>query len=191
MEIHPVDQARFADLADLFESNGVTRGCWCLSFRLPPKERYDASGAWSCGNRDRLEAFVDTEDPPSGLLAYRDGRCVGWLALGPRSRFGPAVGPRARILVDRDKDEDDLVWLLPCFFVRVGARRAGTTDALLGAAIELAKERGVPAIEGWPLAGSGPHKSDRYYGTEPLFAAYGFRVVARPSPGRVVMRLDL
>jgi len=47
------------------------------------------------------------------------------------------------------------------------------------------------AIEGCPLAGDGPHKSNRYLGTEPLFAAYGFTPIARPSPQRVVMRRDL
>jgi hypothetical protein len=43
---------------------------------------------------------------------------------------------------------------------------------------------------GFRLSGPGPHKSDRYDGTEPLFAACGFTVLHRPSAGRVVMRLD-
>ena len=80
---------------------------------------------------------------------------------------------------------------MPCFFVRSGARRGGITHALLTAAVGLARRHGATAVEGWPLAGDGPHRTDRYLGTEPLFAAAGFTDVARPSPRRVVMRLDL
>lgn len=47
-------------------------------------------------------------------------------------------------------------------------------------------------VFGWPLQDShGPHKSDRYLGTQPLFAACGFDVLDRPSPRRVVMRREL
>jgi hypothetical protein len=63
---------------------------------------------------------------------------------------------------------------------------------LLAAAIETARAHGATAVEGFPLAGDGPYdRTDLYLGTEPLFAAHGFRVVARPSPRRVVMRRDL
>jgi hypothetical protein len=79
---------------------------------------------------------------------------------------------------------------VPCFFVRSGHRRTGVTYQLLLGAVEHSRRNGAAAIEGFPLSGSGPHKSDRYYGTEPLFAACGFTVLHRPSAGRVVMRLE-
>ena len=61
----------------------------------------------------------------------------------------------------------------------------------LNAAVEQARGHGATAVEGFPLAGDGPHKSDRYLGTEPLFAACGFDIVTRPSARRVAMRRDL
>lgn len=189
MEIHPVTPARLGDVADLFESSNITRGCWCMCFRVTYQEY---NSGWHTGaNRVRFEEQAGTDDPPPGLLAYRDGSPVGWCALGPRSRYPRAIGPRCVVMKDRDPVEDDSVWLVPCFFVRVGARRAGTTQALLTAAVALAQTHGAPAVEGWPLAGPGWHKSDRYYGSEPLFAACGFSAIARPTPGRVVMRRDL
>lgn len=190
MEIHPVTPARLPDLADLFESNATTRGCWCMCFRDTTAQEFH-SGWRDGGNRARFERAAREEELPPGLLAYRDGQPVGWCTTGPRSRFQRAIGPRAVVFRDRDRGEDDAVWLVACFFVRVGARKAGTTHALLTAAVDHARQHGAPAVEGWPLAGSGPHKSDRYYGTEPLFAACGFTCVARPTPVRAVMRLDL
>jgi hypothetical protein len=189
MEVHPATTDRVGDVADLFGSNTTTRGCWCMCFRVPLREFH---GGWRTGaNRVRFEERARTDDPPPGLLAYRDGTPVGWCALGPRSRYPRAIGPRAVVFRHRDPGEDDTVWLVPCFFVRVGARKGGTTQHLLTAAVALAETYGASAIEGWPLAGPGPHKSDRYYGTEPLFAACGFAAVDRPTPGRVVMRRDL
>jgi hypothetical protein len=78
-----------------------------------------------------------------------------------------------------------------CFFVRVGYRRSGITTALLRAAVVLAERYRAPAIEGFPLAGDGPHTGDRFLGTEPLFAACGSTCIARPTPSRAVMRRDL
>jgi GNAT superfamily N-acetyltransferase len=94
-------------------------------------------------------------------------------------------------MAHRDPAEDGLVWFVPCFFVRSGWRRTGITERLLLAAVEYATAYGATAMEGFPLSGDGPHKNDRYLGTEPLFAACGFTALARPSPRRVVMRRDL
>ena len=62
-----------------------------------------------------------------------------------------AVAPRSPVLKDRDPAEDDDVWLVPCFFVRVGARRMGFTRALLTAAVEVAGEHCAKAVERFPL----------------------------------------
>ena len=88
--------------------------------------------------------------------------------------------------------EDGSVWLLPCLFVRAGERRKGVAADLLVAAVEVAREYGAPAVEGFPLAGGGRRNSgDAYLGTETMFAAAGFSVVTRPTPNRVLMRRDL
>lgn len=116
---------------------------------------------------------------------------MGWCAAGPRSRYPTAISPRATVLKGRDASEDDDVWLVPCFFVRVGERRQGTTRALLAAAVEMAAGHGAKAIEGFPLTNDGPRSPDDYLGRERLFAGCGFTPVARPTPRRVVMRRNL
>jgi len=59
------------------------------------------------------------------------------------------------------------------------------------AAVDLARHDGAVAVEGWPSAASGGRSSDAFLGREEVFADLGFRRVAQPSAGRVVMRLEL
>jgi GNAT superfamily N-acetyltransferase len=151
----------------------------------------EVGAGWGGGNRDRFLALAAASPTPFGVLAYEDGTPVGWCAAGPRSRYARAL--RSPILKPcRDPAEDDSVWLVPCFFTRVGHRRRGISGQLLDAAVDQARTHGATAFEGFPLAGGGPYeRTDLYLGTEPLFAERGFRVITRPSPRRVVMRLDL
>ena len=189
MEVHALTVHRLGDLAELFESNNTTKGCWCMWFIGPAQ---DVRAGWrNGGNRRAFEALARTADPPLGLLAYEEGRPVGWLATGPRSRFQRAIGPRTTILKGRDPTEDDDVWLLPCFFVRVGYRRKGVTSALLDAAVSQAGAHGARAVEGFPLADGSPRSPDDYVGKQRRFADCGFTCIAEPSPRRVVMRRDL
>jgi GNAT superfamily N-acetyltransferase len=185
-KVVPVTPERLQDLAQLFESNNTTKGCWCMAF-IAKRSEYVQGG--SGGNRAKFEEMAQTADPPMGLLAYRDGQPVGWCAVGPRTRYPPAISPRATILRDRDSQEDELVWLVPCFFVRVGHRRQGITKQLLEGAVALARSHGAKAVEGWPLVGKA--SADEYLGRRQVFEACGFDEVSQPSPRRVVMRLEL
>lgn len=78
-----------------------------------------------------------------------------------------------------------------CLFVRAGRRGQGVTHALVRAAVELACREGASAIEGWPLAGSERRSDDAFVGREQVFEDLGFSCVERPSPERVIMRLEL
>lgn len=184
---------RLDDLADLFQTGPATRGCWCMWFVSTSAEVEE--GWRNGGNRDAFEALAADADPPLGLIAFDDdddGRTpIGWIATGPRSRYARAIGPRSRILKDRDATEDDDVWLLPCFFVRVGHRRRGVTAALVAAAVEAAAAHGATAVEGFPIADDHPKAQDHFVGKQRRFAECGFTCVATPSPRRVVMRREL
>ena len=188
MDIAPVTARKLDDLADLFESNGSTRGCWCMAQIVTNREYHSG---WYGENRRRFEALAHEEGVPMGLLGYDGNRPVAWCAVGPRSRYRRAIGPRNTMLKSRDPAEDSDVWLVPCFFVRVGCRRAGITGELLLAAVELASEHGAKAMEGFPLAADNPSKADGYYGREGLFEGHGFTCIARPTPKRALMRRDL
>jgi len=184
--IQPVTD-RLDDLADLFGTNGTTRGCWCMFFLVTNRE---FNSGWGPPNRAAFEEFATAADTPAGLLAYSGGEPVGWCAAGPRSRYARAL--RSTVLKGRSADEDDDVWLVPCFFVRRDARRSGVTRELLAAAVQLARQHGATAVEGFPLAHGDRHPSgEAYLGVEAVFESCGFTAVARPTARRVIMRRDL
>jgi len=143
------------------------------------------------GNRHRFQAMATGNETPMGILASVSGEPVGWCACGPRSRYTVADSGRNRILRDQPRNEDEVVWLLPCLFVRADFRAQGVTYALMRSAVELARREGALAIEGWPTAGSDPRSADAFLGRERAYEDLGFRCVARPTPQRAIMRLEL
>jgi GNAT superfamily N-acetyltransferase len=174
----------FADLERLFDSDRSASSCWCMWFIIRVKDYHEGGGA---ANRAKFKELAAKSAEPLGLVAYRDGEPVGWAAVGQRSRYARAV--RTPTMKDLDQSENDKVWLVPCFFIRPDMRGQGIAGALLKEAVALARKHGASAIEGFPTAKKS--SADRQVGTEPLFVAYGFRAISRPSSNRTVMRLDL
>ena len=184
-----VESKDLPDLRRLFESQRTTRRCWCMAFCVTRSQF--AAGWLNGGNQRRFGAMVAASSTPMGILASQAADPVGWCACGPRSRYVAATTPRSKIMRNRAPDEDETVWLLPCLFVRAGRRGQGVTHALIRAAIELARREGASAIEGWPLAESERRARDAFLGREQVFEELGFNCVERPSPERVIMRLEL
>jgi GNAT superfamily N-acetyltransferase len=136
------------------------------------------------GNRKALKAIVDGRRVP-GILAYHDGRPVGWCAIAPRGEF-PRL-ERSRILKPVD---DRPVWSVVCFFIAREYRRKGIGLALLRAAVEYAAANGAEIIEGYPVEPRRGCSPDVfvYHGLASMFRRAGFEEVARRSDTRPIMR---
>lgn len=148
-------------------------------------KEFHAAGA--AGNKAAFVALTGSSATPLGLLATDGAEPVGWVAVGPRSRYLRAV--KTPTLKATDRGEDDSTWLVPCLFVRPDRRGQSITQALLAGAVEFARASGARAIEGFPARdrlGSG----DKQVGTASLFRRAGFDIAHSPSPNRVVMRLE-
>lgn len=186
LEVQPVTAERLADAEALFCSSPATAGCFCMWFIIPVRDYHAGGGEES---RRLLRELVDSGGPPVGVLAYRGGEAVGWCAAGPRSRYARAI--RTPTLRGQRHEDNDAVWLVPCFYIRQDARRAGVGQALLEGAVGLAQAHDAAAIEGFPFAAGAKKTRETMVGSESAFAACGFSVVARPSQARVVMQRDL
>ena len=62
---------------------------------------------------------------------------------------------------------------------------------MVAAAVELARQEGAVAIEGWPTSGSVGPAAAAFLGRESVFEELGFRCVGRPTAQRAIMRLEL
>ena len=151
-----------------------------------PVRKYHAAGG--DGNRTSFCELIAASEQPLGLIAYLDREPVGWCAAGPRSRYARAI--RTPTYKERDPDEDEDVWLLPCLFVREDARKSDLSEQLVRSAVRLAKEHGAVAIEAFPYTGRKRQSKETQVGFEAVFSKCGFAVIGRPSASRVVVRLE-
>ncbi|MGH8935165.1 MAG: GNAT family N-acetyltransferase [Acidimicrobiia bacterium] len=183
-EIHPVTAERWDDLVGLFGESGAYSGCWCMWFRETSREFSERGNA---GNRRALQDLVHQGRVP-GLLAYREGRPVGWCSVATRGEFGRLNrSPTLKPVDDRP------VWSVVCLFVDRAHRRLGVAEELLRAAVDYAARRGARLVEGYPVDPSGRkfRSAHLYTGTVDLFRAAGFTEVARRSEARPIMRYRL
>jgi GNAT superfamily N-acetyltransferase len=153
-----------------------------MFWRLPKKDWLAGKTQGGRGNRSAFKKLIEKGEAP-GLLAYEDGKAVGWCALAPREAY-PGLA-RARNLKPVD---DRPVWSVSCFFIERGHRGQGLASALLGAAKGFAAERGAKLLEGYPCE---PRKGlpDVFYwtGVRSAFEKAGFRLAERRG-SRSIMR---
>lgn len=194
LSIVPANQASCEDLETIFGSRGYPARCRCQKFRttgdewwhdpIPVEER-------AFRLRQQTDCGYPESDTTSGLVAYLDGEPVGWCAVDRRSEH-LRLGQTPWKGRSEDKD-DDTVWAVTCFVVRVGFRGRGITYHLATAAVDFARERGARALEGYPMEPD-PGKvvtwGEIHVGHRRVFEAAGFAEVNHPSKRRCVMRVD-
>ncbi len=178
LRIKPLTPNLWPALEDLFGERGACNGCWCMYWRIGGAYRKQPADA----NKRAFQEDVEN-GPPPGLLAFEGHRAIGWCQLTPRDAL-PWLDRTWRL---RRVDEES-VWAISCFYIRIGYRRRGVTAALIDAAVNAARRARAPAIEAYPLDSAlTPSASSTGYVT--TFARAGLRVVARHTPPRPIMRL--
>lgn len=181
--IHPLTSERWTDFETLFGKNGACARCWCMWWLLPHAQWTARKGE---SNRRAMRALVK-KDKASGLLAYANGKAVGWCAVAPCERYMRLVNSRVLKPVDNQP-----VWSVTCFFVAKEYRRRGVTVALLEAGADYAREHDASILESYPTDAS-RQQADAfvYTGLASAFRCAGFKEVARRSPTRPIMRRAL
>ena len=183
IEIVPLTAYRWTDVTDLFDEGGDPRTCSCMYWRLPSRD-------WTLTdpekNRTAFRALIDEDPHPEpGLVAYRDGRAIGWVSVGPREQYERLAASRVRPRID-----DLPVWSIVCFIVSRNARRRGLTARLLDAAVDHARDHGAPAVDAYPVDAEGGRipAAVGYTGLLSTFIAAGFHVVRDVASPRSTVR---
>lgn len=168
----------------LFGANGAYSNCWCTWWILTGKE---FSAALPEDRRQILADLVDSGEEP-GLIAYQDGRPVGWCAVGPRSRYTRMMSTRSRVYGPVGTTKAN--WVVNCFFIHRRERGQGIASRLLEAAIAYAQAHGADSIDGYPLIDTTHGAAALYVGSLSMFESAGFVEVARVN-NRPLMRRNL
>ena len=186
-DIYPLTPDRWDDLEALFGPNGAYSGCWCMFWRVPRAQFGQRCAHGGAGNKAALREIVSRGDTP-GLLAYSDGKPVGWCAVAPREVYTALERSPKRKRIDEQP-----VWSIVCFYVARGWRKQGVASALVDAAIEYVSSQGGSMLEAYPTLNEPgmkpPTNAAAYMGLSEVFRAAGFTEVARPANTRfVIMR---
>jgi GNAT superfamily N-acetyltransferase len=194
LRIVPANRAAWEDLQAIFGTSADPSRCWCQRYRMMPRESWASVGGEELAFR--LREQTDCDHPrsrtTSGLVVYFGDEPVGWCAVAPRSDH-PRLLRNVRVPWEgRTEDKsDDSVWAVTCFVTRTGFRRRRISYALAEAAVQFARSRGARSIEGYPMTTKDVIMVELHPGTRGAFEAAGFNEVSRPTPRRVVMRIDV
>ncbi len=184
LKFYPLTPARWADFEELFGKHGAYGGCWCMWWRSTRREFEQRKGE---GNRRAMKAIVASGEVP-GIMAYREGKAVGWCSVAPRERYSSLE--RSPVLKRLD---DKRVWSIVCFYVAKGHREKGVAEELIRGAVEYVRKQGGTVVEAYPTQsrkGWLPPVSS-YMGIPAMFERAGFVVCARPSHSKVIMRCSI
>ena len=193
ISIVPANEVSWEDLQTVFGSRGAASRCQCQRYKLRPREAFAKFPVEERAHRLRQQTDCGhpNSNSTSGLVAFLDGEPVGWCAVEPRTAYEGLVRSARVPWQGREEDKsDDGIWAVTCLFTRAGFRKRGVSRALARAAVVFARERGARAIEGYPMTVKDVIAEELHVGTKGVFAEAGFSEVSRPTPRRVVMRID-
>jgi GNAT superfamily N-acetyltransferase len=148
---------------DAFAGMPEWAACYCMYNHLPSDIWGERS--WQ-DNRADLAARIASGET-TGVLAYSEGSVVGWCNASLRKEL-PARADGT--------DADQTVLVTSCFQIAPPYRGHGIATRLLAGAIELAKERGCSAVEGFPNSKPDATNPEAFPGPGALYRSAGFEV---------------
>ena len=169
--LHFFDKDAFADYPDW-------SGCYCAFYET-------AGDSWDVGPDSVDSAVVHRREKAdrirtgksTGLLAYADGKVVGWCNAQPRSSFSNMR--RYSVVVD---DPSESVGSIMCFLVAHDYRGKGVGASLLNTACDVFRSEGLRVAEGYPTTAARKPNSEtpwaeaNYKGPLSLYLKNGFAI---------------
>lgn len=181
LEIYSLDSSRWDDFEALFGAKGGCGGCWCMSWRL---KRSDFERQKGNANRLAMRTLVE-QNEKVGILAYIDGKPIGWCAVAPREVYLRLENSKVWKRIDNEP-----VWAITCFFIAGSYRRKGISFELVKGAINYCSANHVKVIEGYPVVPYGDNipAAFAWTGIPTVFEKAGFVVAERRSQSKPMMR---
>jgi len=151
---------------DAFRDYPGWQSCYCMETHRTQTDEEWAVRTAQDNRRDMSKAI--RERKVTGLLAYVDGKPVGWCNYGETTRLN-GVMHRFGLNVA----EQQGVGSLACFVIAAPYRKHGVATALLEVALQRLREREVRVAEAYP-ARKQDSPQGNYRGPLPMFLRAGF-----------------
>jgi GNAT superfamily N-acetyltransferase/uncharacterized protein YndB with AHSA1/START domain len=169
--IRDVTPDRIADYEDFFDHHAFRdfpawQSCYCME-----THHTQDGGAWSerTGADNRGDMIKGIEHGQvTGLLAYVDGKPVGWCNYGESTRLAGLVHKLGLEAADHDG-----VGSVACFVIAAPYRGHGIAARLLDEAIDRLRSRGLRSVEAYPSR-VGDSPQGNYRGPLAMYLRAGF-----------------
>jgi ribosomal protein S18 acetylase RimI-like enzyme len=149
--------------------NPVWARCYCLSYHLSMPARGQDARPSKQNRADRAAQIRRGE--ASGVLAFSDGRVVGWCNASPRTAL-PHLDERPEFATDDPENTGAIV----CYVIAPQYRGQGLARRLLDGACEMLCERGFRQAEAYPPK-QPPTEAASYHGRLSMYLDAGFEEV--------------
>jgi ribosomal protein S18 acetylase RimI-like enzyme len=188
IEVRDVTPERVGDYLDFFDHRAFRdfpawQSCYCME-----THRHHTDDQWSErtgeDNRSDMQAMIG-EGRVTALLAYVDGKPVGWCNYGETTRLSGVM-----MKLKLDAAEHAGVGSIACFVIASQYRGHGVATRLLDAAIERLKGRGLRAVEAYPRRQEDSSAQANYRGSLRMYENAGFEPY-RETDRYFVMRKSL
>lgn len=182
---HPLTPARKDDFLAFFEGeafadNPKWNSCFCQFLYVDHNvvdwhaRTFEQNRVAACDRIDHCRM--------QGLLAYLDGKPIGWCNAAPRTMMDAFFD-------EPDKDESKL-GQITCFVIAKAHRRTGIATSLLLAACNALREQGLTIAEASPLA-SESDEARNHFGPLNMYLNAGFHIHKSLDDGTVLVRKHL
>ncbi len=188
IEVRDVTPERVADYLDFFDHRAFRdfpawQSCYCME-----THRHHTDDEWSArtgvDNRTDMQAMI-RDGGVTALLAYVDGKPVGWCNYGETTRLSGVM-----MKLKLDAAEHAGVGSVSCFVIAAPYRGHGVATKLLDAAIERIQARGLRAVEAYPRRQEDRSAQAHYRGSLRMYEKAGFEPY-RETERYFVMRKSL
>jgi len=180
IEIRPITPESGDDVIgffdrDAFPDNPAWGACYCMFYpRGGRSNRNWGEEPWQENRADQLARIRAGET--IGMLAYVEGKMVGWCNASSRAEFSGLTG-----------GPGDGVASVVCFVVAPPYRGHGVAGRLLDGVVSSFANRGFTGLEAYPIRDPSDERA-AFHGSLDMFQKAGFEIT---STDPLVVRLEL
>jgi len=185
IEIRDVTPDRVSDYQELFDKYAFLDYPACRSCYAMANHRTQDAEEWALrtadDNRRDMSKKISRGDV-TALLAFVDGKPVGWCNYGETTRL---AGLMHRF--ELKPEEYPGVGSVACFVISAPYRRHGVARRLLDTALDRLREREVKVVEAYPVKNTKSPQSN-YRGPLSMYLAAGFEPHREAGPFQIVRK---